>query len=307
MTKCINFYLDFGPPTLLLAVALHSLKKYYNGNIHVVYGTSVPAWFVDIMKQHPQISTQASTHVVSGASGHIHAYNVRPQVHLDMPFDVSIMYDCDHVFVRPVPDSLFDYASQHGLGSYGFNTEQLRRHGQWKTEKTAKAIQSIGLPCPDSLQPSAGSCVCSMRTKEGREMVKFWDDHIKLFVKHPETPLGSKFADQHALSYAMQRYGVPMGDYHYSYSGQLASQADIKPIPEGVIAIHFGHGRFKKREADHVFAQELGEAIQADFMGLSTEIKRYADAHDQYRVYAKRMSVEYEPHKAVFAETLKRC
>lgn len=286
---------------MLLAVALHSLEKHYSGNTHIVYGTSVPPWFIDILKKYPKVSLQPSTHKAAG-SGHIHAYNVRPQVHLDMPFDVRVMFDCDHVFVGPVKESMWEYASQHGLGSFGWPLNMIRWSGRIKAEKVAMAVRAIPLPCVSPLPPSAGNCVCSR--KGGEEMIRYWDDQIKLFVQQ-KSCLGSKFADSHALSYALHHHKVPIGDWRVSYSGQVASQSDIRVIPQDITAIHFGHGRFKRREADHVYGKELGEAIQKDFLGLSSEIRRYAEAHPDLKVYGARMVAEKSPNHEIIQRALK--
>jgi len=305
-TRCIDFYADYGQTTLLLSVALHSLQKHYDGAIHVVHGANLPQWYQDILRKHNRISVQSSDQRYAGAAGkggEHQAYNVRPMVQKTIPFDTRVMYDCDHVFVKPLNPELFDYVEKYGIGSWGFTVAQLRWSGRNKAQYVAEAIKSLGLPCDVPLQPMAGSCVGTAKGSEA--LVDEWLKNLETFAQSKNGWLASKYVDQHSLSYTMQCHKIPIGDYKWSYSGQSAYQSDLKPIPEGAMAIHFGRGRYRKREADHIFAQALGEAVRADFLGLKTEFHRYAESHSQIRGYGVRIAKEYKPHAELFTELMR--
>ena len=214
------------------------------------------------------------------------------------------MFDCDHVFIKPMENGVFEHVEQFDMSCFGFEVEHLRRMAIQKSTEVAAEIQAIGLPCDKVLQPSIGSCLGS--TIQGAKLLDEWEEFILKFAASKKRMLTTKFVDQHALSYVMWRNKIPIGDNRYSYSGQVANQSDIKPPPADVMSIHFCHGRFMKRGADHIYGTTLGEAIKSDFLGLNTEIKRYLAIHRPLLAYGPRLAIEHPTHGAVFAAAMKR-
>ena len=111
-SRGITFFTDWTSPLPLLAVALHSLEKFYQGEIHVLYGENTPPFFIEELKQNKRI----------GASLFILPYEkvewvnavwrkcwyLKPIIHKSAPFDLNMVYDCDHVFVGDFDESIFD-------------------------------------------------------------------------------------------------------------------------------------------------------------------------------------------------------
>ena len=314
-TRCICFYLDFQQPIMLLPVALYSLEKNYAGDIHVAYGANVPEWLVAILKGHKRISTLLTTTKGSccktcarchknkaaeeGKAGLAHCC---PQNHLDIPFATRVMYDCDHVFIKPLTDGIFEHVERYGLACFGLQPAQLRWSGKIKAESVAKEIKALGLPCADLLPPSIGACLGS--TDVDKHLLEEWEHYINVFAHTSGPMLTAKYVDQHALSYVMWRNKIEIGTDKYSYSGQVTSQADINPPREDVVAIHFAHGRFWKRGADHIFGETFGEAIQQDFLGLQTENKRYTATQQLAKAYFTRQAGEHKTQSAAFTKAL---
>jgi len=318
VTRGLAFYTDHGQPTLLLTAALYSLRKYYGGPVHIIYGPHTPEWFVAILKGHGKISLAPATEIYTGSSVRdslqkfllAAGLGTRLRAHKIIPFDTRVMYDCDHIFVRPLDAGVFDMVEQHGMASFGLSLEQLGEFNRTKTMKVAEDIRALGLPCAPQLQPGYASCLGT--TASNSALIDEVLHYLEIFDKSGSGRLHSKFADQHALAYTMQRHGIPIGSDRWSYSGQsalmfdLKSRAGVRRLPEGAMAIHFAHGRYKKNQSDHIFAHALGDAIQANFLELNTEWLRYAEAHPDVRKYGARLAKEYAPHSKLFTELMQR-
>ena len=105
MNKGIIFYSNNPQPIPLLVVAVHSLRKYYDGKIHVIFGKNTPGFFKRICRRANlegiTFSTVSKRHY-SGRSSNSKAkewYEKPFIIQNESPFEITQYYDCDHVCV----------------------------------------------------------------------------------------------------------------------------------------------------------------------------------------------------------------
>jgi hypothetical protein len=120
MSDGIFYYSNFGKILPLLAVSIHSLRKHYDGNIHVCFGDETPDFFLDIMKNKKDITFNVveNRYYANKARQKQQGWYEKPfSLKNHCPFDRSIFYDIDHVFHKKISNELFDTISEHGLFS----------------------------------------------------------------------------------------------------------------------------------------------------------------------------------------------
>jgi hypothetical protein len=302
-TRGILFYANGTAPLPLLVAALFSLRQQYKGLIHVIYGDEVPPWIRKEIEDLNDVSSQLSKtryQGKAGLSGRRKHWNVRPMVHKESPFDVSLMYDCDHVFVSPFDDSVFDYLEQHGIGSCNKSWEQLRWHHQAKAQVIAQSVSAcFKEPC-DLLLPCNGGCVGTTRDARGLSLIDEWLHYMDLCGLSKDPHLLSKYNDQHALSFVMYKHGVPMCSRKYSHASDDTGQSDLGNLPPDIMAIHFAHFRYGRPPADRFFGKALADAMAADYMKI---FSRYAEYEQCNGTIAHVIGRQAHP---VFAKVKKR-
>jgi len=282
----IVFFTDWVVPCPLLIVALHSLKKHYIGNVHVVYGNNTPAFFIDALKSNSFITTsnynpdyQKSYWTRLGSR---RCWNLKPTIHSQSPFDLTLIYDCDHVFVDTFDQKAFEMIDQYGLVSFHHPKEHYN-HKYWKRANTrARTIRDvIKLPCEDNTLLSAnGGCVGSSKEKSPALLAE-WQVLMEKFGTCGNMFL-VRLPDEFSLSYTILKNKIPMGGHYWSYS-PYPDLSDLNPLPK-TSAIHFCnssyvHGSYFKIEQDL--------CLDEDYMGLKTNWDQYIKCNPNIEIARK--------------------
>lgn len=252
MNRGIVFFLDGKPQAALLAVAIHSLRKNYTGPVCVVFGPHDTEVVEDNLPGDVEVRRLGS---LKGGRGFAsRCWNSKPTVHQMSPFDVSIVYDIDHVFVRSFDEKAFDMVEDNGL----FSFYATAAHGPKKAHSIAAAIDR-----PDLIplfQRTNGGCVGSVA---GSEMVDQWDRWIRQ-IKSSGNRLLGKVPDEFALSATLADRGVQVSGEAWSVSARLSEPNPADPY----MAYHFVRKSWIYRR---LYRDALVEAYSEDFMGLKTE------------------------------------
>lgn len=268
-TQGICFFSDYRLPVPLLAIALYSLRKHYSGNVHVVYGADTPDFFVHELKKSGVCSFQKTDLKFRASVGLARiqrCFNVKPKIHLLCPYDVNMMYDCDHLFTNPFDESAFDIIKKHGLISFhDLNQGVTSRH---RAKRRTQILNNLGMKT-SFLRVVNGGCVGS--TKDS-PLITEWIDTLNkmLELKHH---IFTRLPDEYSLSYVMGQHNVPLGDFKWSYCVKPGEESRVQDKAEKLIGIHFPHGRYFKVP---FYIEKAKEAKAANFLSLSSRYQDYA-------------------------------
>ena len=271
-SQALVFFTDWNTPAPLLVVALHSLQRFYKGNIHVFYGENTPPFFIDALLKNSRISTQLvrpNYREVIWAGGNVRqCWAIKPSLHKLSPFNLTLFYDCDHVFLKEFDLRAFELINKHELITFHHPKEIYGKRVWRRINGRASVIRDLlKLPCLDNvLVPANGGCVGS---KKGTNLLNEWTEYLRKFATCGNWAL-TRLPDEFALSYTLSRHNVPIENHRWSYSPQ-PDLSDLNPLPD-IIAIHFCNTSYRLGSY-YKTAQEA--ALKANYMGLKTNWEEY--------------------------------
>jgi hypothetical protein len=273
MTQGICFYVDYLKYSILCSVAIHSLCKHYDGAIHVIHGEHCPKAFLWGLKRQKRVTYAPANQEVRKAARGIPLGRLRecwyrkPYLHLESPFDVTLMYDSDHVFVSEFDMNAFELIEQFNLAS--FHTRPMSA----KSYRTKARRVRYVLRDRKYLfhYPANGGCVGSVK---GSGVVEIWCRNMEKILSHESRVANtlSRVADEYSLAYTLQKFGG-MGDAKWSCG---ADRADAVTI-----GIHYVR---KGYLGDALFQTALKQAVDEEFLGLH---KLRPSAMEQYASWVR--------------------
>lgn len=270
MTNGVIFYNNFTSPIPLLAVALSTLVKHYDGNIHVTLGDSTPEWFVDVIKNFDRVSYSSHTKrsSIGGRRKNRISWYEKPFVIEECPFDRVFYYDCDHIFVDTFDTSIFDDIERHQLVDPIVDPENPLC-GQDKILPAAH--QLYGRDPSKPLGKSMGGAYGILKNSPAhKDLMRIQEELLTI-------PGRNNFYDEHAIALVMEKYGkvIPSG-----WSWTCPKRSSELP-PDNLIAIHFAHRRFGKSVR---WYDSMLKCKEANFMGFDEHFDKYVDCSEHLKV-----------------------
>lgn len=251
----ICFYVDFGGYCSILAVALHSLEKHFDGHIHVIHGEQIPTFFRTALRNNKRItySKVANRAKYPGKTSRAIWFR-KVHVHNELPFETAILYDCDHVFTERWDPIAFDIVKDAGLMSFHWD---MRARDHARFYRQARAIRRVtGDNKYRDHWGANGGCVGSVR---GTTLIADWIDVMDALCRHRESILIPAY-DEHALSYIITTNGRQVASGRYSCQWK-------DPRKQQALAVHMMMGAYR---VDKIYRDAFLEAWKDDYMGLQS-------------------------------------
>jgi hypothetical protein len=279
MSQGICFYNQYDAPLPLLVVCLHSLERNYDGDIHVVMGDETPKWFIELAKKNDRItiSFSSSMNVHDGLKKSQNCWNSKPLIHMELPFDVNLLYDCDSIFVKRFDNSVFDAIKEKRLASLHHTRLQLPERSQARGEARGRAIKKCLGEDIDYLPPINGGCVGSVKGSSN-DLLKQWRDDIDRLINSSIRRL-RRVPDEYALSLTMVRNGIPVEGREWSYVPLTRNLSDVEQVFPGIMSVHFSNRKYPKSRH---FKEAMLMAIKDDYMGLGSLHDKYLSCNTTY-------------------------
>jgi len=268
MSNGVFYYSNFAKITPLLAVSIHSLRKFYDGAIHVCFGPSTPEFFLNEAR-----NSKDFTHNVVDKlyyEGRVKTaqqgwYEKPFALKHHSPFENTLFYDVDHVFYKGLDPALFQLIEKEGI--FSAVAEGLPRRNR-KICQEIKAATGVEL---ENSPRISGACI-GYNKQSG--YVDDWIHWFRVFRKYGRGAIGRN-SEEFGLGFVFNHLGKgvripPDISYGYPRRGLLTE------VPEGVTAIHFCAGRYSRGE---LWSKAYAEAYKADYMGTRRLLEEYAKAN----------------------------
>jgi len=263
VTNGICFYIDYGMPACQLVVALHTLEQNYDGEICVLIGKSTPSFLVSELRKHSRVIVQEANVAFDkpGAKRQRVCWFTKVLLHKHCnPFDVTVFYDCDHVFKGRVGDDLFKTVSDNGLVSCNRTDDK-----GWKVARYIEA--QLGEKCPN-LKKANGGCVGSVR---GSPLVDEWVFNLNRF--YDAGGHLKRHADEYSLDYVMERHNIGIGSSNWSHSVGKYEQWDSFEKDPAIVALHYPQRRYVRSS---LFKLALQSAMYNNFLSVCSLFQSYS-------------------------------
>lgn len=254
-TRGILFYHNYDI-TDQLSVALYSLRKYYDDAIHVTLGPSVPDPLVQLFNNQDDVSfNKIDAYYYTdfprrGFNTRRKEWCQKPFIIRDSPFDLTLYYDCDHIFFRKFDMSIFDEIDKHELIT-PVPCAQPRRSRNIKSE-----FRQIGIEF-DTVQRFNGGCI---GLKKDTKLLEKVVEKIPVLMDAPGRIL-RRNPEEFSFSFTINSgYGSIVDPKWSSNYGSKPSKE------ENNIAIHYSMGRFKR---DPRWFELLEKVKEENYLGFS--------------------------------------
>ena len=274
MTKGILFYSNNEYPIPLLLTAMHSLRKYYDGDIHVVFGKNTPNFFKKICRREKYKGitfANASKRHYSAKTSNPFAkewYEKPYIIHYESPFDLTQYYDCDHVFFKHFDTSIFDLIEEHNLITSA-PIIQPRKHVTIKKDISMVTGHEI-----EFLNRVNGGCV---GYKNSSNLVEMWIDYLNTYRTSKELGRSSK------VKYNAEEFGLAttINTGHGCIIDEKWSHCNNKNVimtdQHEYDAIHFVAQRWQLGD---LWKNAFKEAYEDNFFRLQQHFKRYCSCNE---------------------------
>ena len=285
----ICFYVQYAYPLPLLAVCLHSLEKYYNGNVHVVMGDETPDWFVKLIKRNRRVeySHAASMKKYRRAKQSRNCWTTKPLIHRILPYDENLLLDCDCIFVGNFDPFIFKLISEKKLASFGHNRKELPAESIRRSKIKAKMINSVLNENIDFLPSINGGCVGSAKG-DAEPFIAEWINNIDRIVATHHRYL-SQLADEYGLSLMMLKHGISVEGSRWNYVPIEKNQSDVKIEEKKLISIHFAN---KKYLYSPLYLPAVESAISENYMDLASRFNEYRRCNESFSKATNRLVVK---------------
>lgn len=265
MTKGILFYSNNKSPLVPFAVATHSLRKHYDGPIHIVFGPNTPRFIKKVLKAQDRItySFAKKRYSIDRKKG-TQREEWREKPHIiknESPFDLTLYYDCDHCFFLPVGQNIFDEIESKGLVT-AMGKKKPSRHRQ-----VLKCYKKVGDQMPRYYKVNGG-CV---GYKKGCPHIDLWlakSDQYRECNAH----ILRRNSEEFGLGYCINNgKGARIEE---KYSVCLGKRQITDTVPEGTIGMHYVSLRW-------LWAPSWGQAFKKAIEDNHLELK---DRWERYRI-----------------------
>ena len=253
ITQGIVFYIAGEGINYLVPTAIYSLRKHYQGNIHVVLANNANNNLAnELNKINITTSMDKEKHCLDYSK--ISMWRRKSYHHLDeYPYDINFYYDFDHVWVKDLPLKVFDDCLEMSCVSTGIEPPRAAR-------KLKDLIPFCKEKQIDKLIAISGGCVC---VKKNSNLAKEWYSLTNELAN--STTRFSRNPEEWALSILFntsQASSIPL-----KYSYVINNKYNNEKIPEDTIAIHCTRGSCYLLPQ---WIQTMRECIDKDFLKIET-------------------------------------
>jgi hypothetical protein len=263
MSDGIIFYSNFQAVAPLLAVALHSLRKNYDGNIHVTLGDATPESFVDMIKANKDVTydhVHKRYYEKDPGKNSLRGWLEKPYIIKNSPFERTVYFDCDHVFYNKFDKSIFNLISEHNIVSsvpFAFAS----RHG-----KILKQVNKVAGYELEKIPRASGACVGYLKSSG---IVDKWIEHMHLFRDHGGDVLKSNSEEFALATILVLGYGKHIPP---KWSANAAKDGSLNDTGKDADAIHFVSKRYSK---GNLWKDALAECVKDNYMGIKDNAEEF--------------------------------
>lgn len=276
-SRGILFYVNFSNPLPLLPAALYSLSKYYDGDIHVLYGKQVADWFVKELEKSDRLTCSYHKKVLTKIGKKRWRVSIleKPYLYYNSPFEATLFYDCDHIFLKPMDCSIFDdiekYQFVNPIEDYG---KPITKHSRI----LRIAHDLYGRDSDKTLSRSMGGCVGIMRGSDVHDKLVKIQDEIMNY------PGRNMLSDEHAISLLLEEHGKVM-DPKWSWAYKQKKHCPrrdtgLDGMPDNLIALHYAHKRYA---ISKLWRDAFLEAREHNVLGLDDLWDKYYECNNHVR------------------------
>jgi hypothetical protein len=277
-TRGLLFYADAFKPIPELVLALHSFMKYNNDTVHVTLGPKAPKWFQDELNNANISNSRLAKRLnPTGRRNKVGHWLQKPYVIAESPFDVTFYYDCDHVFLRSIPETKWDLVDQMGLSTgheLGDIVAPRRKYLKWR-HHIHKAMGKEVLPnTNENYYRVNGGCI-GFSKDEGRELVDVWKWFLEKFKESENSKevlyVGDEVGLSATLNLRMQGWlGENCSTQRHPY------HVDVTEIPKNTIAWHFARSQYQRGDKrTEIWLDAFASAWEDNFLNLKTCRDKY--------------------------------
>lgn len=263
MSDGILFYSNNEKPIPQFVLALHSLRKYYSGNVHIVFGPNTPKFFIEILKKNDVCSYSYTKRYwnKSNKANSRREWLEKPFVIAnESPFDSTVFYDCDHIFYDKFDCNIFRAVEIDGL-VISIKKSYAKRHN-----KILKQINDVTHLNLTEIERSNGGCVGYLKNCKIMDKVI---ERMSLYAKHGGKIIRFNSEEFAYATVVKEGYGSRVSEkWSYGYP----SKGIMTEVPKGVIAVHFCVDRYTK---GGIWNFSLKDAYYNNFLELRDKIDLY--------------------------------
>lgn len=273
-SKGLLFYTDDVKPLPELVVALYSAEKHIKEDIFITLGPKTPdkfEWELAKAGYHCHRLVKRPFH--TGRRSRIGHWFQKPFVIRDSPHDLTLYFDCDHLFFRAIPDETWAKVDEYGLSTGHVENDPLQRPKYYKWMNYINVVSERRVFAKrDWARYSRmnGGCIGFAKNERGHTHMKTWIWFLNKFHELPNNKEIIYLGDESALSATinMNRYGW-LGDtlsrtrhpYHQT----------VDEIPADIVAWHYARSQYTTPDLRKIlWLNTYKEAYHDDFLGLRT-------------------------------------
>jgi len=268
MFRGILFYSNNGLPIPQFVVALYSLRKFYSGNVHIVFGPNTPSFFPSILKKSEECTFSfAKRHWNrSDVGSKRQEWQEKPFIiSKESPFEETVYYDCDHVFFKNFDLSIFDSVKDNGLIT-SIEKSYASRH-----DKILRQVNKIAKKNLTEIEKFNGGCVGYLKDCLIMDKVI---EIMRLYSECDESIL-KKNSEEFAFATVVKEGFGGRVDEKWSYG--YPKNVVMESAPENAIAIHFCVGRFK---VGNLWYNEFLSAYNNNYLELRDRFNEYSECEN---------------------------
>jgi len=248
----------------LFLVFIYSLKKFYGGDINVVFEGDQDDEVLEEVEKIPKLTVRiVGGNIISPSpyKGAANIWHKKALYHQHVyPFDNNLYYDIDHCFIKKFDEKIFYHIQNFKLISSCYNRPVLPE--KKNRRRVAEVEKYFGIKLQNFLAVNGG---CVGANKHCTEL-DYW---LSLIPKMNVD--GTQFKrnpEESALAITLsQGYGRSIED-NWSFSVQKNEyEFDTKDL----IGIHFPRGRWKDCS---IWKKMFDEVYNHNFMGVKKENKK---------------------------------
>jgi hypothetical protein len=241
-----------------LTIALYSLSKYYDGKI-CLFVKDLPDDFIKELQKNKNIiiddkSVPLIEPLVANASSKfgVRCWCMKPLLQKLSPFDITVFYDADVVFIQKFDMEIFRLAQHHEIvcpTDMRLNSKRIR---------VGKELSDI-LHCKAFELHAEGGCVASLRTSN--HLFSWFSATLMLsrFVGRRRKPI-----DEHALSYTISNCGGRYIDYKWALGLHCLDKNGVSP--KNTIAVHCSMKRYSESAK---YKQAMAQALKINYLNIN--------------------------------------
>lgn len=273
-SKGLLFYSDNVKPLPELVVALYSAQKHIKEDIHITLGPKTPDVFeFELAKSNYKYNRLKTRPFPTGRRSRIGHWLQKPFVIKESPYNTTLYYDCDHLFLKAIPDEKWDEVERYGLctGHEDNDPIQRRKYLKWmhyiNLVMDRRVFAKRDCACFSRMN---GGCVGFSKNREGLERMETWIWFLNAFHDLPNNREIIYLGDESALSATINMKGSGWLGEKMSMTRHPYDET-VDEIPDDIVAWHFARSQYSSPDVRKtLWLNTFREAYYDDFLGLRT-------------------------------------